>query len=159
MTRNFRVCFDCYTSFMPATNCIKLYRPHAYYHMYNRGIHQGIIFRENFDYQVLCNYLEQKLEELASQLSLHAYALMPNHYHLLIQQHEDERAIVPFMQCTMTRFSLYMKQKYNLSGRLFQNCYKAALIPPTKYQETKSYILNNPAEAGYLQWPFVGTHL
>lgn len=43
---------------MPAKNVIKEYREGAYYHVYNRGVDKGLIFRQDHDYKTFLSYLK-----------------------------------------------------------------------------------------------------
>jgi len=56
----------------------------GFYHIYNRGAHRDSIFREEDN----CLFVLRKIKHYAKQLNLTliAYCLMPNHYHLLVRQ-------------------------------------------------------------------------
>lgn len=55
------------------------------------------------------------------------YALMPNHFHLLIQQ-KSANTINKFMNSLITRYSMYFNKKYRRVGPLFQGVYKAVIV-------------------------------
>lgn len=67
----------------------------------------------------LCNFFDE--------ISLLAFCLMINHFHLLIQQ-KNANAIEHFVKSLCTRYSMYFKRKYQRVGPLFQGVYKAVLI-------------------------------
>ena len=56
----------------------------GHYHVYNRGVNRQLIFQNNNNYL----YLLRLLKRIASEcgISIIAYALLPNHYHLLMRQ-------------------------------------------------------------------------
>ena len=59
-------------------------------------------------------------------LDLVCYALLPNHFHLLIYQ--TDNVINHFMNSLGTRYSMYFNRKYKRSGVLFQDVYKAVPV-------------------------------
>ena len=61
------------------------------------------------------------------EVTLLAYCLMPNHFHLFIKQ-RNSTSIDKFMQSLLTIYSLYFNRKYQRVGTLFQSAYKALLI-------------------------------
>jgi hypothetical protein len=69
---------------------------------------------------------EHFLKNYADTIDLLCYALVSNHFHLLIKQ--SILAINSFMDSLGTRYSMYFNKKYNREGRLFQGVYKAVLV-------------------------------
>ncbi len=67
------------------------------------------------------------LKNFADEIELHAYALLPNHFHLLIKQ-MSENSMNQFVQSLLIRYSGYFNRKYKRVGKLFQGVYKAVLI-------------------------------
>lgn len=68
-----------------------------------------------------------KLRNFFQTLELHAFALLPNHFHLLVRQ-LTETEIDPFMNAIGTRYSSYFNRRYKRIGPLFQGVYKAVLV-------------------------------
>ncbi len=68
-----------------------------------------------------------QLNNFYSDIKLHAFCLMSNHFHMLIYQ-EDEEMIDKFMNSLCTRYSMYFNKKYKRVGPLFQGVYKAVLV-------------------------------
>ena len=68
-----------------------------------------------------------RLNNFFLEVTLLAYCLMPNHFHLFIKQ-RNSTSIDKFMQSLLTRYSLYFNRKYQRVGTLFQSAYKALLI-------------------------------
>lgn len=68
-----------------------------------------------------------KLKNFYGNIDLIAYALMPNHFHFLVKQ-TDEDTIDHFLNALGTRYVGYFNRKYKRVGPLFQGVYKAVLI-------------------------------
>jgi putative transposase len=142
---------------VPSRNVVKIYVKDGYYHVYNRGVERRTIFEDNQDYGVFLNRLKEALTPLkeeeeqlsrrqnyARQIRLVAYCLMPNHFHLLIQQ-TDQKAMESFMRTLATSYSMYFNKKYERVGRLFQGSYKAVQVDSDEYlMHLSRYIHLNP---------------
>jgi putative transposase len=68
-----------------------------------------------------------RLSNYSDTITLIAYCLMPNHYHLLVKQH-TEKAMSGFMSSLGTRYTMYFNKKYKRTGTLFEGIYKAVLV-------------------------------
>lgn len=68
-----------------------------------------------------------KLNNFYEEITLLAYSLMPNHFHLFIKQ-KGAQSIDKFMQSLATRYVMYFNRKYKRVGALFQDIYKAVII-------------------------------
>lgn len=87
-----------------------------------------------------------RLNNFADEITLLAYCLMPNHFHLLIKQ-KSGKSIDKFMNSLCIRYAIYFNRKYKRVGSLFQDVYKAVLIenePQLLY--LSSYIHRNPGK-------------
>ena len=133
-----------------------------YYHIYNRGVEKRIIFQNKKDYntflEILIYYLvpdkkwpkqifSRKPQVKISQgVSLLCYCLMPNHFHLLVKQKEDN-CIVAFMNALGITYARYFNKKYDRVGSLFQGRFKAKLVETDEYLlHLSKYIHLNPEE-------------
>ncbi len=147
---------------MPAKNTVKSYLENGVYHIYNRGVDKRIIFTDQQDYKVFLSYFKLYLtppidpyttsyvrpeylpKNYHKDIDLVAYCLMPNHFHLLVQQ-RSKLAIASFMQSLGTKYSIYFNKRHQRSGALFQSRYKAALVDKDAYLVHLSrYIHLNP---------------
>lgn len=144
---------------MPSKNSIKIHAAEQYYHVYNRGANKQNIFLEDSDYvyflylikrhlgkePVLDKY-ERAYRHLYSDVSLLAYCLMPNHFHLLILNKEPQ-GMEQLLRSVSTGYSMYFNKKYKRSGHVFQGVYKASMIESDKYlQHISRYIHLNPKD-------------
>lgn len=83
---------------------------------------------------------------------LHAYVLMPNHFHWLIETREAN--LVAGMKWFLGAYSQRFNNRHGQRGHVFQGRYKAVVIDATagNYFETVStYIHLNPARANMIQ--------
>ncbi|MBI5451903.1 transposase, partial [Candidatus Gottesmanbacteria bacterium] len=67
-----------------------------------------------------------RLKNYSGNIELVCYALLPNHFHLLIHQHEN--VLNRFMNSLGTRYGMYFNRKYKRTGILFQDVYKAVVV-------------------------------
>lgn len=153
---------------MPAKNALKLYIPGGFYHIYNRGIDKRIIFLDEQDYAAFLNILKTCLlpvlepgplgferyppKSVYGDVELLAFVLMPNHFHLFVQQ-QTNHGIETLMRSIMTRYVLYFNKKYVRHGHLFGGIYKAIDIETEPYfLHISRYIHRNPR-------PIINTNL
>jgi len=143
---------------MPKKNMIKEYVSDSYYHVYSRGINKNDVFLDEDDKNVFCSLLKRYLSSEIikddkrrfysnhhDKIDLLAYVMMLNHFHLLIYQKDDERAIAMFMKSLMTSYGMYFNKKYQRQGPVFQSTYLASRIDSDEYLEHISrYIHLNP---------------
>lgn len=114
-----------------------------YYHLYNRGVDKRSIFSGDYDKDRFMKtlYLANsdvpvRISEIPQGLplrdikkgnpivSIGAYCLMPNHFHILIKEIQDE-GISKFMNKLSTSHSMYFNKKNSRTGALFEDTYKA----------------------------------
>ena len=85
-----------------------------------------------------------RLNNFADELSLIAYCLMPNHYHLLVRQ-TSAQVIDKFMNSLATRYTMFFNRKYKRVGPLYQGVYKAVLVTSNEQLlHLSRYIHRNP---------------
>jgi putative transposase len=127
-----------------------------YYHIFNRGVERHSIFRKEENYIFLLRRLKQVLAEC--NVTMIAYALLPNHYHWLIRQDGIEAA----GRVPMRVFGSYT-QAFNKSfartGTLFEGPYKMIRVESDDYlRHLCRYIHANPVRHGIAfspdLWPY-----
>jgi REP element-mobilizing transposase RayT len=96
-----------------------------YYHIYNRGAHKKEIFFEPANYMYRISLFNKYLHRY--EVSVVAYCLMPNHYHLIGRQngHGD---IGGFLRPTFNACTQAINKRYGHSGTLFQGQSKSKHI-------------------------------
>ncbi|SES72306.1 REP element-mobilizing transposase RayT [Salinibacillus kushneri] len=117
------------------------------YHITARGNRKEKIFIETRDYLKYLHYLSDAQENL--DYNLHAYCLMPNHVHLLIEM--KQIPISQVIKNVHTRYAMYFNFKYEKVGHLFQDRFKSKIVHSSEYLlKVSSYIHLNPIKAGIL---------
>src|SRR3989344_2030506 len=87
-----------------------------------------------------------------SLVSVLAYCLMPNHFHLVLRQ-KNQDGITLFMRKLATAYAMYFNTKYDHSGVLFQCRYKSKHVNTDAYLRwIFSYVHLNPLEIIQPEW-------
>ncbi|MBN1688110.1 MAG: transposase [Candidatus Omnitrophica bacterium] len=124
---------------------LRIEYPGAWYHVMNRGRHREKIFRVKKDYQTYFDLIGKCLKFF--EFEVHAYSLMPNHYHLLV--HTPRGNLSRAMRHLDGVYAQKMNRCYGGEGALFRGRYKAILIHADSYiQEVVRYIHQNAWKAG-----------
>ena len=113
----------------------------AVYHVTARGNERRAIFRDDKDRERFVETLAEMVERFS--LRVHAYCLMPNHYHLVVGTPLGNLSqAVGWLQVTYTvRFN----RRWRRSGHLFQGRFKAQLVEADAYaQWLVEYVHLNP---------------
>lgn len=115
----------------------------ALYHVMNRGRGRQEIFPDDQAYRVFLETVAEAVHRY--QLEVHAYCLMPNHYHLLV------RTPLGNLSRIMRHVDGLYTQRYNrkegTDGPLFRGRYKAILVDADAYLLSVSrYIHRNPVD-------------
>lgn len=85
-----------------------------------------------------------RLNNFAGEITLIAYCLMTNHFHLLVKQKSRE-SIDKFMNSQGTRYGMYFNRKYQRVGPLYEGPYKAVLVQTEEQLlHLTRYIHQNP---------------
>jgi len=152
----------------------KIFIPQAIYHAYSRGVNKAVIFHSPEDYiyftecmmlylipkEQLIGYLSHQgyparkilhlsskarsLKNYSDEISLIAYCLMPNHFHVLLEQ-KNESGMTNFIKSLLIRYSMYYSRKYTHVGPVFQGRYKATHVANEAYFSiVVAYIHENP---------------
>ena len=120
----------------------------AFYHVTSRGNQRGQIFWDNQDRQKFIEILKRTKDRYG--YLLHAYVLMDNHYHLLIET--PHANIKQLMQNINTSYTVYVNRRHSRHGHLFQGRYKSFIVDKENYLlELGRYIHLNPVRAGMVE--------
>ena len=133
-----------------------LFVPNNYYHVYNGGANKAKIFCDRKDYLLLLRQLKRHINGF--EITVIAYCLMSNHFHLMLRQ-DGQAKISDFMQAVFHKYSMSFNQSHGHSGTLFEGPFRAILIDKDEYLlHLCRYIHRNPLEAGIVkqpeQWPY-----
>jgi len=165
------------------------FAPHEHYHVFGRGANKEKIFIDDQDkarFVFLITHFqspikiyniswytdsfikkgffgikEGKIDEILKHRStkLVAFALMENHFHLLIQNLEDGILSV-YMHRVLTAYSKYFNAKYKKKGHVFEGPFKAVHTKNNdQLLHLTSYIHKNPKEiegwdSSYDKYPY-----
>jgi len=81
-----------------------------------------------------------------------SYALMPNHFHLILRQ-KVENGITLFMKKVGTAYSMYFNTLYEHSGTIFQGRFKGKHVDTGDYLRWLfAYVALNPLDIGFPGW-------
>jgi len=140
-----------------------------YYHIYNRGNTKQNIFLDDKDRDrfvkllYLCNSLKNiKFKEYIVDrkidawdfdkgkpiVSIGAWVLMPNHFHIYITSSRENTTDDPiplFVKKLCTAYSMYFNKKHKRVGKLFEGTFKSSSVDNDRYAKYLfSYIHLNP---------------
>lgn len=122
--------------------------PGALHHIIVRGIERRKIFRDDHDRHDFVQRLGNIIEQ--TETECFAWALIPNHFHLLLRTGNYPVATV--MRRLLTGHAMYFNRRHRRHGHLFQNRYKSILCQQDAYLlELVRYIHLNPLRAKVVQ--------
>lgn len=115
--------------------------PGALHHITARGIERRKIFLNERDLTDFIARLATILAETRTECS--AWALIPNHFHLLLKT--GTVPIASVMRRLLTGYAVSFNHRHNCHGHVFQNRYKSILCQEDVYlRELVRYIHLNP---------------
>ena len=118
--------------------------PGALHHVIARGIARKKIYDDDDDRDFFVERLGMIIQE--SQTQCLAWALIPNHFHLLLKTGTTPIATV--MKRLLTGYAMHYNRRHKRYGHLFQNRYKSILCQEDNYLlELIRYIHLNPLRA------------
>jgi putative transposase len=116
----------------------------ALHHIMVRGIEKGTIFRNDSDRNQFLERLGDILRD--TKTPCYAWALIPNHFHLLLRT--GNVPISTVMRRLLTGYALWFNRTHRRQGHLFQNRFKSILCQEDTYLlELVRYIHLNPIRA------------
>ncbi|MDA8429049.1 MAG: transposase [Geobacteraceae bacterium] len=134
---------------------LRIAYPGAFYHVTSRGNEQKDVFKSRRDRENFLEYLASATQRYGAVI--HAYCLMSNHYHLLLET--PAANLSQIMQQINSAYTTYFNVKRKRAGHLFQGRYKAILVEADEYAtELSRYIHLNPVRAAMAarpeDWPW-----
>lgn len=127
----------------------------ALYHITSRGDGREAIYLSDEDRELSLDVLSDVVDRF--NWVVHAYCLMGNHYHLLVETPDANLAQ------GMRQFNGVYTQRFNRRhtrvGHVFQGRYKAIIVQKEQYLlELARYVVLNPVRAGMVRhavdWPW-----
>jgi putative transposase len=122
----------------------------AIYHITSRGNGRNFIYLQDDDFELFLQILANVCERY--NWVVHAYCLMSNHYHLLVET--PDANLSQGMRQLNGVYTQSMNRKHHRVGHLFQGRYKAILVDKDAYLlELCRYIVLNPVRANMVSSP------
>ena len=122
-----------------------------FYHIYNRGNNRHAIFFERENYFFFLEKL--KLYFPPAVVRTHAYCLMPNHFHLIVEL-LNECSFSSLCKSLFISYTKAMNRRFGRTGHIFEGEFKSKIIDSTEYLLALSrYIHLNPSSAHLVQKP------
>jgi len=129
---------------------LRINYPGAFYHVTSRGNERKNVFKSKRDREKFFEYLDSAAQRYDAVI--HAFCLMNNHYHLLIETPTGN--LPQIMRHINGAYTTYFNVKRARPGHLFQGRYKAILVEIDEYaKELSRYIHLNPVRAKMVKTP------
>lgn len=150
--------------------------PGEYYHVFSRGVEKRDVFLSTADYERflallyilnqektfhISNFLSNRnrrivdvfdIDRQGQLVSILAFSLLPNHFHLLIRENIDA-GISKFMAKLLTAYSMYFNLKYDRSGPLFVKPFRSVYVDGDgHFRHLFSYIHMNCLDLHESSW-------
>ena len=119
-------------------------------HVMVRGNNREVLFFSDADRRIYLDWLREAARQFGSVV--HAFALMPNHVHLLITP-QNADSLAKTMQSLGRRYAQYFNQQQHRSGTIWEGRYRSSLIDPDYFLRCQRYIELNPVRAGFESSP------
>lgn len=129
---------------------LRIQFPGAFYHVTSRGNERRDIFIDDTDRKKFLSYIQTSYERYNPVF--HAYCLMDNHYHILLETPEGNLSRI--IRHINGAYTTYFNSRHKRSGHLFQGRYKSVIVEADEYAaELSRYIHLNPVRAGITKQP------
>jgi putative transposase len=125
------------------------------FHVTARGVAKMQICLDDLDYAVLSRHVLDAARRFGWEL--HAYCLMPNHYHLVVETSHDR--LSRGMHRLNGLYADHFNGRHDRVGHLFQGRYSAYVIDDERhFGSAITYLAYNPVRAGLCDrasdWPW-----
>jgi putative transposase len=122
----------------------RLDAPGVLHHVMVRGIERTSLFRDDTDRADFLARLAAQAE--GGALIVYAWALLPNHVHILVRT--GSRPLARSLRSLLTGYAGAFNRRHNRRGHLVQNRYKSIVVEEEPYHlELVRYIHLNPVRA------------
>jgi len=128
---------------------LRIVVPGAVYHITARGNRRQPIYADERDRERFFELLSGVVSRRGWRC--HAYCLMPNHYHLVVETPGD---LSPGMRELNGRYAQWFNGRHAFTGHLFQGRFHAAIVESDWHAiELSRYVVLNPVRAGLAARP------
>jgi len=119
-------------------------------HVMVRGNNREILFFDDADRRIYLDWLREAAKQFGC--AVHAFALMPNHVHLLMTPQNPD-SLAKTMQSLGRRYAQYFNQQQQRSGTIWEGRYRSSLIDPDYFLRCQRFIELNPVRSGFESSP------
>ena len=125
-----------------------------------------------YEHKPIIGYSEYRMADLEATIldllaksgaKMYSWAILPNHYHLLIKSNEILQILkeIGLMHGRTSR--LWNKEENNVGRKVWYNVVEHAIKSNRHFWATMNYIHNNPVRHGYVrkweEWPFASASI
>ena len=126
------------------------------HHIIQRGNNSGEIFVDAQDRLVMLDLLREMARRF--EVDVHAYVLMPNHFHLLLTP-RTEQGVPQFMQAVGRSYVRYFNNRHGRTGTLWEGRYRCTVLQAEQWLMATMVSMDlNPVRDGLVQravdWPW-----
>ncbi|MCD9574798.1 transposase [Flavobacterium soyae] len=113
-----------------------------YYHIYNRGINGNNIFENDAN---KLYFLKQLAKYSGDKISIFAYCLMNNHFHLVIRLNVEEKEVTQAFSNLFNSYAKAFNKQTQRTGSLFEKHFKRINLKDENYlKQVIIYVHLNP---------------
>ncbi len=129
--------------------------PGARHHVMNRGVRRQPVFFDDNCYAIFLDTMHDVVERYG--IRVHGFALMPNHYHLMIESVHGNLSLA--MQSLASRYGQEINRTPDWDGSLFKGRFQSKpVFDPEHWLYLAAYLHLNPLRAHLVvtleQWPW-----
>lgn len=129
---------------------LRLQYPGALFHVFARGNRKELIFRDDSDRNLFLRLLGESVKQFGWILT--TYALMPNHFHLVLQL--TLSTLSEGMKWLNGEYARAFNKRHQCVGHVFQGRFKSPLVEKESYLlQLARYVVLNPVEAHLVTRP------
>jgi len=129
----------------------RLFVPGFPLHVRQRGNNRMRCFLEPNDFELFLGLMSEASRK--TSCAVHAYVLMPNHYHLLVTPGSG-REIADLMRHVNQRYAEHFNRKHRRTGTLWEGRFRSSVVDSQSYLLTcYRYVELNPVRAHMVQHP------
>ena len=126
------------------------------HHIIQRGNNSGEIFVDAQDRLAMLDLMREMARRF--DIDVHAYVLMPNHFHLLLTP-KTEQGVPQFMQALGRSYVRYFNNRHARTGTLWEGRYRGTVLQAEQWLLPTMVSMDlNPVRAGLVQqaldWPW-----
>ena len=134
---------------------LRLEFAHALYHVTSRGDRREDIYLDDADREAWLAVLAQVCKRF--NWTVHAYCLMSNHYHLLVET--PDANLSAGMRQLNGVYTQHVNRRHGRVGHVYQGRFKAIIVQKDAYlMELARYVVLNPVRASMVadakDWPW-----